>query len=188
MRNAITVVALLISMTGIFVSLAREELRCKLGLNSADCPPLSSRTTSSQENQPNFSLPKIFKNHSTTTENVKNKEKSAETPQQSPEIPQLSGIDTTKTEAMGNKLLKSDSEASNTIQNETSPFNSGPSNPEPVENAKVTSEYPSQESSQIDQENQNNPSNDSSPAQTPSHLAPDGQPIPVIPPSPAASP
>jgi hypothetical protein len=154
-------------------------------LNSADCPPLSSRTTSSQENQPNFSLPKIFKNHSTTTENVKNKEKSAETPQQSPEIPKLSDIDTTKTEAMGNKLLKSDSEPANTTKNETSPLNSSPSNPEPVENAKATSEYPSQESSQIDQENQNNTS---SPAQTPSHLAPDGQPIPVIPPSPVASP
>jgi hypothetical protein len=185
MRNAITVVALLISMTGIFVSLAREELRCKLGLNSADCPPISSRTNFRQENQPNFSLPKIFKNHSTTTETGKNEEKSTVIPQKSPESPKPSDIDTTKTEAMGNKLLKSDSEASNTIQNETSPLNSGPSNPEPVENAKATSEYPSQESSQIDQENQ---SNNSSPTQTPSHLAPDGQPIPVIPPSPVASP
>ena len=185
MRNAITVVALLISMTGIFVSLAREELRCKLGLNSADCPPLSSRTTSSQENQPNFSLPKILKKHSTPTENVRNEEKSTVTPQQSPEIPKLSGIDTTKTEAMGNTLLNSDSEPANTTKNENSPLNSGPSNPEPVENAKATSEYPSQESSQIDQENQNN---NSSPTQTPSHLAPDGQPIPVIPPSPVTSP
>ena len=185
MRNAITVVALLISMTGIFVSLAREELRCKLGLNSADCPPISSRTNFRQENQPNFSLPKILKNHSTPTENVKTEEKSTENPQQSPETPKLSDIDTTKTEAMGNKLLKSDSEPANTTKNETSPLNSSPSNPDLVENAKATSEYPSQESSQMDQENQNN---HSSPTQTPSHLAPDGQPIPVIPPSPVASP
>ncbi|MEB3189334.1 MAG: hypothetical protein VKL42_03205 [Snowella sp.] len=188
MRNAITVVALLISMTGIFVSLAREELRCKLGLNSTDCPPISSRTNFRQENQPHFSLPRILKNHSTTTETGKNEEKSTAIPQASPESPKASDIDTTKTEAMGNKLLNSDSEPANTTKNETAPLNSGPSHPEPVENAKATSEYPSQESSQMDQENQNNPSHDSSPAQPASHLAPDGQPIPVIPPSPVASP
>ncbi|WP_353673480.1 hypothetical protein [Synechocystis sp. LKSZ1] len=35
MKNTLTVVALLLSITGIFVSLAREELRCRLGLAEA---------------------------------------------------------------------------------------------------------------------------------------------------------
>ncbi|WLT39181.1 hypothetical protein NON20_05950 [Synechocystis sp. B12] len=39
MRNALTIFALLLSSTGIFVSLAREELRCRVGLSSTECPP-----------------------------------------------------------------------------------------------------------------------------------------------------
>ncbi|AIE74801.1 MULTISPECIES: hypothetical protein [unclassified Synechocystis] len=39
MRNVLTVFALLLSGTGIFVSLAREELRCRVGLSSTECPP-----------------------------------------------------------------------------------------------------------------------------------------------------
>jgi hypothetical protein len=39
MRNALTVFALLLSSTGIFVSLAREELRCRIGLSSTECSP-----------------------------------------------------------------------------------------------------------------------------------------------------
>ena len=52
MRNFFTLVALLLSGTGIFVSLAREELRCHLGLNSPACltqeidsPPSSAKKT-----------------------------------------------------------------------------------------------------------------------------------------------
>ena len=37
MRNLLTLMALLLSSTGIFVSLAREELRCRLGLSSSEC-------------------------------------------------------------------------------------------------------------------------------------------------------
>ncbi|MEB3227255.1 MAG: hypothetical protein VKJ27_02640 [Synechocystis sp.] len=37
MRNVLTLIALLLSSTGIFVSLAREELRCHLGLSSTAC-------------------------------------------------------------------------------------------------------------------------------------------------------
>jgi len=37
MRNLLTLAALLLSTTGIFVSLAREELRCRLGLSSTAC-------------------------------------------------------------------------------------------------------------------------------------------------------
>jgi hypothetical protein len=39
MRNALTVFALFLSGTGIFVSLAREELRCRVGLSSEVCSP-----------------------------------------------------------------------------------------------------------------------------------------------------
>lgn len=39
MRNALTVFALLLSGIGIFVSLAREELRCRVGLSSEVCSP-----------------------------------------------------------------------------------------------------------------------------------------------------
>lgn len=39
MRNFLTLVALLLSSTGIFVSLAREELRCRIGLSSSECSP-----------------------------------------------------------------------------------------------------------------------------------------------------
>ncbi|MBE9175206.1 hypothetical protein IQ225_07600 [Synechocystis salina LEGE 06155] len=39
MRNTLTIFALLLSSAGIFVSLAREELRCRVGLSSTECPP-----------------------------------------------------------------------------------------------------------------------------------------------------
>lgn len=38
MRNMLTLMALMISSTGIFVTLAREELRCRLGFSSTECP------------------------------------------------------------------------------------------------------------------------------------------------------
>jgi hypothetical protein len=37
MRNLLTLVALLVSVSGIAVSLAREEVRCYLGLESVKC-------------------------------------------------------------------------------------------------------------------------------------------------------
>jgi len=49
MRNFLTVLALLLSGTGIFVSLAREELRCRVGLSSAACAPAIAQP------DPNFS-------------------------------------------------------------------------------------------------------------------------------------
>ncbi|WP_206816860.1 hypothetical protein [Chroococcus sp. FPU101] len=48
MKNAVAVVALLLSVGGIFVSLAREEMRCYLGLAN-DCG-VQERTTSPQPN------------------------------------------------------------------------------------------------------------------------------------------
>jgi hypothetical protein len=57
MRNAVAVVALLISVGGIFVSIAREEMRCYLGLAN-ECglpekatPPNSTQKEEARENQ-----------------------------------------------------------------------------------------------------------------------------------------
>ncbi|ACK67968.1 conserved hypothetical protein [Rippkaea orientalis PCC 8801] len=44
LRDVITTCALLVSVTGIGVSLAREEMRCYLGLQSAECPPTQVRS------------------------------------------------------------------------------------------------------------------------------------------------
>ncbi|MFM1841590.1 MAG: hypothetical protein RLZZ490_321 [Cyanobacteriota bacterium] len=49
MRNVLTLVALLLSSTGIFVSLAREELRCRLGLSSTECMATEQPASPSQE-------------------------------------------------------------------------------------------------------------------------------------------
>ncbi|MEB3161309.1 MAG: hypothetical protein VKL20_07605 [Synechocystis sp.] len=49
MRNVLTLVALLLSTTGIFVSLAREELRCRLGLSSTECVATEQPANPSQD-------------------------------------------------------------------------------------------------------------------------------------------
>ena len=49
MRDFITVTALLVSFSGIVVSLAREEVRCYLGLNAEPCQV---RETKSPESSP----------------------------------------------------------------------------------------------------------------------------------------
>ena len=49
MRNVLTLVALLLSSTGIFVSLAREELRCRLGLSSTECVATEQPANPNQE-------------------------------------------------------------------------------------------------------------------------------------------
>lgn len=55
MKNFVAVVALIISVGGIFVTLAREEMRCYLGLASVECgvlqqtaPPESKPTTAKE--------------------------------------------------------------------------------------------------------------------------------------------
>ena len=55
MRNFVTVIALMVSMAGIFVSLAREELRCKLGLSGEACQPSAENFKKSPKNPVNDS-------------------------------------------------------------------------------------------------------------------------------------
>lgn len=52
MRNAVAVVALLISVGGIFVSIAREEMRCYLGLaNECGLPEKATSPNSTQKEE-----------------------------------------------------------------------------------------------------------------------------------------
>ncbi|MDB9420056.1 hypothetical protein PN467_05850, partial [Microcystis aeruginosa CS-563/04] len=45
MKNILPILALLMSVSGIAVSLGREEVRCHLGLESAACPREEEKTT-----------------------------------------------------------------------------------------------------------------------------------------------
>ncbi len=51
MKNWLTILALMLSSTGIFVSIAREELRCRLGLSSMACAlPITQMQPESNKN------------------------------------------------------------------------------------------------------------------------------------------
>lgn len=52
MKNTLTLFALMISVSGIVVSLAREEVRCYLGLSSTSCPPTPNNSVSSPSSAP----------------------------------------------------------------------------------------------------------------------------------------
>lgn len=45
MNNILPILALLMSVSGIAVSLGREEVRCHLGLESAACPQEEEKTS-----------------------------------------------------------------------------------------------------------------------------------------------
>lgn len=182
MRNTIAMLALLISISGIFVSLAREELRCKLGLNSLDCSSTSARKAPNQDNQSSFSRPKILNQDSAPSERNKTEEKSTEIYREPFSASQeISTTDTPRTEITGNKVLKPGVESSSGTNRNGSVQDANSVNASPIENAKAAPDDSSQESSPMDLGQQ---TNDSNPSQTPLPLAPDGQPIPVIPPSP----
>jgi hypothetical protein len=63
MRNVLTLLALMVSVSGIMVSLAREEVRCYLALSSASCQHPES--SSAQEGDRNLS-PSMNINQSTS--------------------------------------------------------------------------------------------------------------------------
>ncbi len=104
MRNLITVVALIVSITGIFVSLAREELRCRLGLQSSECrssiPNSNELTNHSNPTSPNV---KESQSESSTTPPVTPEQPASET--RSPEKTTEPTQETTAT-----KILKSKQE------------------------------------------------------------------------------
>lgn len=86
LRDVVTTCALLVSVIGIGVSLAREEMRCYLGLQSSKCPPSQIKSASpsseletnqatqktqrpSESNQDTKSLTKTIKPLSAISEN-----------------------------------------------------------------------------------------------------------------------
>lgn len=175
MRNLLTVTALLISMTGIVVSLAREELRCKLGLQSGEC------TVSVEETSPSVT--------SQTIRRAKTVSNPAQTLME--KLPSLDSESKAITpgnteDSQGQKSIQKPTLAdpkTPPVREETQPI-------APPAQEKMTPES-SQETAQTspavppESSGQSSPSVSTQPS-APS-LAPDGQPIPVIPPEPQTS-
>jgi hypothetical protein len=188
MKNLVTVIALIVSMAGIFVSLAREELRCRLGLSAEACQPSAENLEKLPKNPVNYSdftkpLSEVLNNK---PESVKqgSLEKSSSQPITSP------NPDKTTTEAdpdsKATKILKPDSE--NSDKSIIPSAESGTSNPENTPSDSVSPELnpPAHESNQMDNDDSAASANDSPPAEQ-SHDKP-SQSIPVIPPPEANQP
>ncbi|MBD2652533.1 hypothetical protein H6G45_03265 [Synechocystis sp. FACHB-383] len=98
MRNALTIFALLLSSTGIFVSLAREELRCRVGLSSTECPPAIARP---ENNAPQNGGAKLVNSELRPTTSTA--DKSDKTPGPAAETAKV--LETETTGAIGENLL-----------------------------------------------------------------------------------
>ena len=182
MKNFVTVIALMVSMTGIFVSLAREELRCKLGLSGDAC---RSSTEKFQES------PKTSVNHSDfikpASEVLHNKpesveqgslQKSSPQPVSSPDINKI--IPASTPEINANKILKPDTEnPDKSIIPATEPVTSSLENSSPG-SPKPELPYPAHENSQMINDDSAASANNSPPAKRDNINS--NQPIPVIPP------
>jgi hypothetical protein len=182
MRNFVTVVALMVSTTGIFVSLAREELRCKFGLSSEACQPSVENLKKSPKNPVNYSdftkpLSEVLNNK---PESVKqgSLEKSSSQPITSP------NPDKTTTEAdpdsKATKILKPVPENSN---KSIIPANEpGTSNPENKTSNSTNPELnpPAHETDQMANDDSAASANDSPPTEHGNDNP--SQSIPVIPP------
>jgi hypothetical protein len=88
MKNILPILALLMSVSGIAVSLGREEVRCHLGLESAACPREEEKTS---EDTP-ATTPESPQIEETPTETTRNSEVSpspeSETPVEFTPIPE----------------------------------------------------------------------------------------------------
>ncbi|MGL5033715.1 MAG: hypothetical protein ACRC6M_07935 [Microcystaceae cyanobacterium] len=169
MRNLITAFALLVSLTGVFVSLAREELRCKLGLNSEECAKALQKTEPIPDaiapGSKNVATPPRRSQVSTSEEMPDQK---AIQVLESPPQTELSttnkmtqGEDKT-TDITGQKMLKPTEEKA------------VPELPTTDQATSINPEIPAHESSQMD--TSNNSEND----QNSGNVAPNAEPIPVI--------
>jgi hypothetical protein len=182
MRNVVTVIALMVSMAGIFVSLAREELRCKLGLSAEACQPSVEKLKESPKNPVNYSdftkpSSEVLNDKPTSVEQGL-LEKSSSEPITSP------NPDKTTTEAdpdsKATKILKPDSE--NSDKSIIPSVESGTSHPEntPTESTSPELNPPAHESNQMANDDSAASANDSPPVEH-SNDNP-SQAIPVIPP------
>lgn len=176
MRNLITVIALIVSITGVFVSLAREELRCRLGLQSAECrssiPNSNELTNHSNPTSPNV---KESQSESSTTPVETSEQSASET--RSPQKSSEPNPETTATQILKSKEESlSKSKPTEAINPEASPATSSDSQVS-TPNA-LDSAVPPHEASQLDPEPNAAIANDSKPSQSQ-----ENQPIQVIPPS-----
>ena len=182
MRNFVTVIALMVSMTGIFVSLAREELRCKLGLSEEACQPSAENFKKSPKNPVNDSnfikpLSEVLNKKPESVEQG-SLEKSNSPPINSPNPDQKTNE--VESGSQATKILKSDTENSDTSI--TPSGESGASNPKntPPDSTSPELSSPDHESNQIANDDSAASANDSPPTEHSDDNA--SQPIPVIPP------
>jgi hypothetical protein len=163
MRNFVTVIALMVSTTGIFVSLAREELRCKFGLSSEACQPSVENLKKSPKNPVNYSdftktLSEVLNDNPESAKQGSLEKSSSQTI--------TSPNPDTKTEeaesdSKATKILKPDPE--NSDKSIIPSAESGTSNPENTPSDSVSPELnpPAHESNQMDNNDAAASANDS---------------------------
>lgn len=182
MKNVVTVIALMVSMAGIFVSLAREELRCKLGLSAEACQPSAENLKKSPKNPINYSdfTKPISEVLNDKPESVKQDslEKSSSQPVTSPNPD--TKTNEVESDSQATKILKPDPE--NSDKSIIPSAESGTSNPEitPPDSVSPELNLPAHESNQMDNNDSAASANDAPPAEH-NNDSP-SQPIPVIPP------
>lgn len=181
MRNFVTVIALMVSTTGIFVSLAREELRCKFGLSSEACQPSAENLKKSPKNPVNdsyFTKP-LSEVLNDKPESVKHGslEKSSSQPVTSPNPD--TKINEVESDSQATKILKPDPE--NSDKSIIPSAESGTSNSEKTSPESVSPEVnpPAHESNQMDNNDSAASGNSSPPVENSNDNS--SQPIPVIP-------
>jgi hypothetical protein len=182
MRNFVTVIALMVSMAGIFVSLAREELRCKLGLSAESCHPSAEKLKELPKHPIDFSdftkpASQILNDKPESIEQG-SLEKSDSQPITSPNLDKISNESDLDSKAT--KILKPVPENSDKLIIPSAEL--GTSNPGSTPPDSVSPELnpPAHESNQMDNNDSAASANDSLPVEN-SNDNP-SQPIPVIPP------
>jgi hypothetical protein len=188
MRNVVTVIALMVSMAGIFVSLAREELRCKFGLSSEACQPSVENLKESPKNPINYSdfTKPLSEALNDKPESVKqgSLEKSSSQPVTSPNPD--TKTNEVESDSQATKILKPDPE--NSDKSIIPSAELGTSNPEitPPDSTNTESNPPAHESDQMGNDDSAASAKDSLTVEQ-SHDKP-SQSIPVIPPPEAKQP
>lgn len=184
MKNFVTIIALMVSTTGIFVSLAREELRCRLGLSTETCQSSVERSKKSTKDSSwtNQNFTKPLSRFSTQKSESKEKNLLETQPKKSnsPTIPSSdssSDLNKIPQEVNGTKMFKADENNSDKLTPSTESLTSNQDNSsnsattEPVSPAHESNQMTTDDSSGIVNNSQNNDQNNTNLNQS----------IPVIP-------
>ncbi len=185
MKNFVTVIALMVSTTGIFVSLAREELRCRLGLSPETCQSSVEKSKKSTKDSswtnPDFTKP--LSRFSTQKSESKEKNLLETQPEKSnsPTIPSSdssSDLNKIPQEINGTKTFKAGENNSDKLMPSTENITSNQDNSsnsattEPVSPVHESNQMTTDDSAGIVNNSQNNDQNNTNLNQS----------IPVIPP------